>query len=69
MWIARSGPAGPEEGQSLMSTFGDTHRSVDMGGNFGDHEMRKQADLPAGALVVTGQESPKSTYAFAGGHL
>ena len=57
-----SGPGGV--GQSLTShlitsAFADLHRWVDMGENFDDHEMRKQAAVQVGALVVTGQESPE----------
>jgi len=56
------GPGGV--GQSLVShlidaTFGRAHRWVDMNVYFAEGEMRKQAELLAGALVVTGQESPE----------
>ena len=58
-----SGPGGVE--QSLMShlidaTFGDMHRWLGMSVFYSDDEMRKQADLLVGALVVTGEESPET---------
>ena len=56
-----NGPGGV--GQSLVShlidtTFGESHRWVDMNVYFSDDEMRKQSEQLAGALVVTGQEAP-----------
>lgn len=62
-----SGPGGV--GQSLVShlidaTFADGHRWVDMNVYFSDNEMRKQAELLAGAIVVTGQESPETDQAM-----
>ena len=50
-WARRSG-------SESDSTFRDHHRWVDMNVYYDDHEMRKQADLLAGALSVMGQESP-----------